>query len=148
MTPNRPPAPRPRKAPAQTAPAPARLEPAASFRFTAIGAILALLGFCFAILLIAAWTGWRPLAGAAFVCGCGVIAYYTRTSGLRAVVVCPPLVFLAGSVGAELVTAPSTFVAAEQILVTLGTLAVWLFTGTALTIVIAFGRGYRPFTRG
>jgi len=57
-------------------------------------------------------------------------------------------VFLAGSVGAELVTAPSTFVAAEQILVTLGTLAVWLFTGTALTIVIAFGRGYRPFTRG
>jgi len=148
MTPNRPPAPRPRKAPAQTAPAPARLEPAASFRFTAIGAILALLGFCFAILLIAAWTGWRPLAGAAFVCGCGVIAYYTRTSGLRAVVVCPPLVFLAGSVGAVTSSAPSTFVVAEQILVTLGTLAVWLFTGTALTIVIAFGRGYRPFTRG
>jgi len=148
MTPNRPPAPRPRKAPAQTAPAPARLEPAASFRFTAIGAILALLGFCFAILLIAAWTGWRPLAGAAFVCGCGVITYYTRTGGLRAVVVCPPLLFFAGTAGAELVIAPSTFLAAEQILVRLGTLAPWLFTGTALTIVIAVGRGYRPVTRG
>ena len=99
-------------------------------------------------MLLAAWTGWGAVAGAAFVCGCGVITYYTRTGGLRAVVVCPPLLFFAGTAGAELVIAPSTFLAAERILVTLGTLAPWLFTGTALTIVIAVGRGYRPVTRG
>jgi hypothetical protein len=148
MTQARPPAPRPRRAPPPAAPAPARLEPAGSFRLTGLGAVLALSGFCFVTMLMAAWTGWGPPAGAAFVCGCGVVTYYTRTGGLRAVVVCPPLVFLAGTVGAELVTAPSKFMAAERVLVTLGTLAAWLFTGTALTIVIAFGRGYRPFARG
>jgi hypothetical protein len=136
------------KAPERTAQRPPRLEPAASFRLTGRGAIVVLFGFCFAILLIAAWTGWGTLAGAAFVCGCGAVTYYTRTSGMRALVVCPPLLFLAGSVCAELVTAPSTFAAAERILVTLGTMAPWLFTGTALTIVVAVGRGYRPFRAG
>jgi hypothetical protein len=135
----------PAKAPHRTAQRPPHLEPAASFRLTGRGAVVVLFGFCFVILLIAAWTGWGTLAGAAFVCGCGAVTYYTRTSGLRALVVCPPLLFLAGSVCAELITAPSTFLAAERILVTLGTLAPWLFTGTALTIVVAVGRGYRPF---
>ena len=45
------------------------------------------------------------LAGAAFVCGCGVVTYYTRTSGLRTMVVTPPLVFLAGCAFAEVLTA-------------------------------------------
>jgi hypothetical protein len=123
---------------------PPRLEPSASFRLTGRGAVVALFAFCFVILVAADWTGWGTLAGAAFVCGCGVITYYTRTSGLRAVVVSPPLLFLAGCVCAELATAPSAFMVAEGILVTLGTLAPWLFTGTALTVVIAIGRGYRP----
>ena len=135
----------PQTAPAQAAERPPRLEPAISFRLTGRGAIVMLFGFCFAILLIAAWTGWGAPAGAAFVCGCGAVTYYTRTSGLRALVVCPPLLFLAGSVCAELVTTPSAFLAAERILVMLGTLAPWLFTGTALAIVVAIGRGYRPF---
>lgn len=138
----------PSKAPDRTAQRPPRLEPAGSLRLTGRGAIVVLAGFCFAILLIAAWTGWGTLGGAAFVCGCGAVTYYTRTSGLRAVVVCPPLLFLAGSVCAQLVTAPSAFLGAERILVTLGTLAPWLFTGTALTIVVAVGRGYRPFRAG
>ena len=148
MTQTQVPAGRPAKAPDRTAQRPPRLEPAASLRLTGRGAIVVLFGFCFAILLIAAWTGWGTLAGAAFVCGCGAVTYYTRTSGLRALVVCPPLLFLAGSVCAELITAPSGFLAAERILVTLGTLAPWLFTGTALTIVVAIGRGYRPFRPG
>jgi hypothetical protein len=33
---------------------------------------------------------------------------------------------------------------AEGILVTLGTSAPWLFTGTGLTIAIALARGFRP----
>ena len=124
-------------------PAP-RLEPKASVRLTGRGAIAALFALCFGTQLIAAWTGWGTLAGAAFVCGCGAVTYYTRTGGLRAMVVAPPLLFFAGSTCAQLLTAPGTFLAAEGILVTLGTSAPWLFTGAALTVVVAIGRGYRP----
>jgi hypothetical protein len=98
-------------------------------------------------LLVAAWTGWTAVADAMFVMSCGVVTYYTRAGGLRAVMVSPPLTFLAGLVCAQLITAPDTFSAAEGILVTLATSAPWLFTGTALTIAIAFGRGYRPNLR-
>ena len=79
-----------------------------------------------------------------FVMTCGVVTCYTRVSGLRAVVVCPPLAFFAGTVLAQVLTAPDTFSAAEGILVTLGSSALWLFTGTALVVAIALGRGYRP----
>jgi hypothetical protein len=122
-----------------------RLEPKASVRLTGRGAVAALLALCFVTQLIAAWTGWGTLAGAAFVCGCGAVTYYTRTGGLRAVVVAPPLLFFAGTACAQVITAPGTFLAAEGILVMLGTAAPWLFTGTALAVVVAIGRGYRPF---
>ncbi len=75
---------------------------------------------------------------------CGVVACYTRVSGLRWVVISPPLAFLTGSVLAQVLTAPDSFLAAEGILVTLGRSAPWLFTGTVLTVAIALGRGYRP----
>ena len=121
-----------------------RLEPRASVRLTGRGALAAMFVLCFVTQLIADWTGWGTLAGAAFVCGCGAVTYYTRTSGLRSVVVAPPLLFFAGATCAELITAPGTFLAAAGILVTLGTTAPWLYTGTALVIVVAIGRGYRP----
>jgi len=60
------------------------------------------------------------------------------------VVICPPLAFCAGSVLAQALTAPDSFLAAERILVTLGDSAPWLFAGTGLTVAIALGRGYRP----
>jgi hypothetical protein len=126
-------------------PAP-RLEPKASIRLTGRGAITALFALCFLSLLLAAWTGWNPLAGAMFVCACGSVTYYTKTSGLRGVVVAPPLLFFAGCVCVELITASGKFMIAEGILVTLGISAPWLFTGTALTIVVAIGRGYRPLS--
>src|SRR5580693_5398914 len=124
-----------------------RLEPQASVRLTGRGALAALFVLCFFTQLIADWTGWGTLAGAAFVCGCGAVTYYTKTSGLRAVVVAPPLLFFAGSLCSELLTAPGNFLAAEGILVTLGTSAPWLFTATGLTFVVAIGRGYRPAIR-
>jgi hypothetical protein len=122
-----------------------RLEPRASVRLTGRGAVAVLFALCFGTQLIAAWTGWGTLAGAAFVCSCGTVTYYTRTGGLRAVVPAPPLLFFAGSACAQVITAPGTLLAAEGILVTLGTSVLWLFTGTALTVVVAIGRGYRPF---
>ena len=133
--------------PSQAPGRPPRLEPRSSVRLTGRGALAALFVLVFFTQLIADWTGWGTLAGAAFVCACGAVTYYTKTSGLRSVVVAPPLMFLAGATCAELLTAPGTFFAAEGILVTLGTSAPWLFTATALTIVVAIGRGYRPAFR-
>jgi hypothetical protein len=124
-----------------------RLEPRSSVRLTGRGAVALLFALCFGTQLIAAWTGWGTLADAAFVCGCGAVTYYARTGGLPAVVVAPPLLFFAGTACAQLITAHGTFLAAEGILVALGTSAPWLFTGAALTIVVAVGRGYRPSFR-
>ncbi len=123
---------------------PLRLEPPGSVKLTGRGAVIVLFMACFLGLLFAAWTGWSAAADAIFIVSCGVVAYYTRAKGLRNVVVTPPLAFAAGTVCAELITAPDLFSAAEGILVTLGTSAPWLFAGTAVTIAIAFGRGYRP----
>ena len=115
-----------------------------SITLTGRGAAVALFAACFLGLLIAAWTGWDLLADALFVMTCGLVTCYTRASGLRGLVVCPPLAFLAGSVLAQAITAADAFSAAVGILVTLGTSAPWLFTGTGLTVVIALGRGWRP----
>ena len=105
---------------------------------------MALFAACFLGLLIAAWTGWDLLADALFVMTCGLVTCYTRASGLRGLVVCPPLAFLAGSVLAQVITAADAFSAAAGILVTLAISAPWLFTGTGLTVAIALGRGWRP----
>ena len=123
---------------------PTRLQSLRSVKLTGRGAVVVLFAACFFSLLVAAWTGWNTFADVMFVMSCGVVTCYTRVSGLRAVVVCPPLAFFAGSVLAQLITAPDTFSAATGILITLGSSTLWLFTGTALVAAIALGRGYRP----
>jgi hypothetical protein len=123
---------------------PSRRSRSGSITLTGRGAAVALFAACFLSLLIAAWTGWNLLADALFVMTCGLVTCYTRVSGLRGVVVCPPLAFLAGSVLAQAITAADGFSAAVGILVTLATSAPWLFTGTGLTVAIALGRGWRP----
>ena len=115
-----------------------------SIALTGRGAVVALFAACFCSLLIAAWTGWDLFADVMFVMACGLVTCYTRVGGLRKVGVCPPLAFLAGSVLAQLLTAPDAFSVATGILITLAISAPWLFTGTGLTLVIALGRGWRP----
>jgi hypothetical protein len=115
-----------------------------SVRLTGRGGVVALFAACFLGLLLAAWTGWAVFADVAFVMTCGLVSCYTKPAGLRSLVVCPPLAFWAGSVLAQLITAADTFSALTGILVTLGSSALWLFTGTGLTMAIAFGRGWRP----
>jgi hypothetical protein len=147
MTQTRYPAERPRpRVPgrADVAPPPRRFEPRGVFRLTGRGAVVALFLLCLLGLLVAVSTGWSALGDIAFVGGCGVVTYYTKFAGLRTVVVCPPLVFLAACICAEAVASSGKFAMAEGILVTLGTSAPWLFTGTAIVIVIALGRGFRP----
>ena len=115
-----------------------------SITLTGRGAAVVLFAACFLGLLIAAWTSWGLLADVVFVMTSGLVASYTRASGLRGLVVCPPLAFLAGSVLAQLLTASDAFSVVIGILITLGISAPWLFTGTGLTVVIALGRGWRP----
>ena len=115
-----------------------------SITLTGRGGAVALFAACFLGLLIAAWTGWDLFADVLFVMTCGLVACYTRASGLRGVVVCPPLAFFTGSVLAQLLTAPDVFSVVIGILITLGSSALWLFTGTGLTALIALGRGWRP----
>ena len=115
-----------------------------SITLTGRGAVVALFAACFLGLLIAAWTGWDLFADVLFVMTCGLVAGNTRASGLRGLVVCPPLAFFAGSVLAQLLTASDAFSVVIGILITLGISAPWLFTGTGLTVVIALGRGWRP----
>ena len=126
---------------------PLRRRASGSITLTGRGAVVALFATCFLSLLIAAWTGWSTLADVLFVMICGLVACYTRVSGLRVLVVCPPLAFFAGTVLAQILTAPDTFLAAAGILVTLASSAPWLLTGTGLTVAIALGRGYRPEMR-
>ena len=118
--------------------------PRASVRLTGRGGVLALFAGCFLSLLLAAWTGWAMLADVVLIMTCGLVACYTRPAGLRSLVVCPPLAFCAGSILAQLITAPDTFSALAGVLITLGTSTLWLFTGTVFTMAIAFGRGWRP----
>jgi hypothetical protein len=113
-------------------------------RLTGRGAAITLFAACFLGLLIAARTGWSVLADVIFVVTCGAVTCYTRVSGLRGLVVCPPLAFFAGTVLTEALTTSDGFSAATGTLVTLGESALWLFGGTALTAAIALGRGWRP----
>ena len=135
------------RAPAQQAGGPPRPWLPGPVRLTGRGAVVALFAVSFLGLLFAAWTGWGAFADVVFVMTCGVVACYTRVSGLRWLVVCPPLAFFTGSVLAQVLTAPDNFAALEGMLVTLGTSTLWLFTGTVLTVAIAIGRGWRPSRR-
>jgi hypothetical protein len=115
-----------------------------SVRLTGRGGVVALFAACFVSLLFAAWTGWAVFADVVFVMTCGLVACYTKPAGLRSLVASPPLAFCAGTMLAQLITASDTFSALTGILVMLGGSALWLFTGTGLTMAIAFGRGWRP----
>ena len=123
---------------------PARRSHSRSVKLTGRGAVIALFAASFLGLLIAARTGWSAFADVIFVMTCGLVACYTRVSGLRWVAVCPPLAFCAGTVLAQALTAPDGFSAAAGVLLTLGGSAPWLFAGTGLTVAIALGRGSRP----
>lgn len=118
--------------------------PGRTVTLTGRGAAVAVFAASSLDLLIAARTGWDVFADVVFVMTCGVVPCYTRVSGLRRLVVCPPLAFFTGCVLAQVLTAADTFSALTGILITLGNSAPWLFLGTALTAVIALGRGWRP----
>ena len=110
-------------------------------QLTARGAVLGLFAACFVTMVLANWTGWSAIADLAFVGGGAAAARYTKPGALLALVVSPPMIFLAACVCAELLTSSGTLATVTGIFVTLGTSAPWLFIGTALILAVALCRG-------
>jgi hypothetical protein len=95
--------------------------------------------------LLSRWLDLEPLAGAGFVVGCAVAALTTRPSDLLTLAVCPPLLFLAATLIAEVVTALGEGSLLRGVtvglLTSLAATAPWVFLGTILVVVVTAPRG-------
>ena len=122
---------------------PAEQSTARPARLTGRGAVLGM-AVVFAVgLLAASWLGVTVLAGAFFVLGCGLAAWYTRPADLLTVVLTPPLLFSGALIVVEALTASGSVllsVAAGSVVV-LASVALWLAAGLVVTVAIAWHRG-------
>jgi hypothetical protein len=95
--------------------------------------------------LMSRWLETGLLAGLGFVAGCVLAALATRPADLLSLSVCPPLVFLALTLVAEVLTTLGQDSLLRGVLVgmvtSLAAAAPWLFLGTALVVAIAIPRG-------
>jgi hypothetical protein len=112
-------------------------------RLTARGALVGMAVVFTLGLLMASWLGWAALAGACFVIGCGLAAWYTIAAELLAVVLAPPLLFLITLLFVQVVAAPGSLMYSVVIgsVITVTSLAPWLLAGMLLSVVIALPRG-------
>jgi hypothetical protein len=118
-------------------------------RLTGRGAVLGMLAVFGLGLLGASWLGWAVLAGASFVAGAAAAVLYVRPRDLLMVTIAPPLLFCVALVVVKAATATGNVALAtvEGAAVTLAGVAPWLFTGTALSLAIAWARGLRECVR-
>ncbi|GAA3944608.1 hypothetical protein GCM10023085_28300 [Actinomadura viridis] len=95
--------------------------------------------------LLSRWLDAPVLAGAGFATGCVLAALATRPADLLPLAVSPPVVFLAVTILAELVTGIGEDSllrsVAVGVLAALAATAPWLFGGTLLVLVITVPRG-------
>jgi Domain of unknown function (DUF6542) len=114
-------------------------------RLTARGAIAGMLVAFFLGLLLASWLHWGVLAGGSFLAGSVAAARYTKRADLLTVAVTPPLLFLCAVVAVRALTATgNTLLAtAEGAVLTLASMAPWLFAGVILALIVAWRRGLR-----
>lgn len=110
---------------------------------TGPGALIAMLVLFFLGLLISDKLGWMWLAGLTFVLGSMAAARYTNSRDLLAVAVSPPLLFVCALAAARIVTASGHLLVsvAAGSLLTLASVAPWLFAGTAANLLIGLFRG-------
>lgn len=114
-------------------------------RLTARGAIAGMLVAFFLGLLLASWLHWGVLAGGSFLAGSVAAARYTKRADLLAVAVSPPLLFFCAVVVVKALTASGNalLATAEGTVLTLASVAPWLFTGVIVTLIVAWRRGLR-----
>lgn len=105
--------------------------------------MVAMFAVFFLGLLISGGLGWTWLAGLAFLGGSVAAARYTQSRDLLAVAVSPPLLFLCAVALARAVTAGGHLLTsvAEGSLLTLASVAPWLFAGVVANLAIALLRG-------
>ena len=114
---------------------------------TARGAVVAMFSLFFLGMLAAGWLHRGSLIGLSFVAGCVLAARYTKRDGLLTAVVTPPLIFMIALAGTQVMSAHAdtlrrtlTF-AIEGIVLTLASVAPWLFGGMILGVVVAMFGG-------
>jgi uncharacterized protein DUF6542 len=110
---------------------------------TGRGAVLLMIAAFLAGLVAASWLGWPTVAGLGFVFGSAAAARYTRPADLVTVVVTGPLLFFCALLPVKLLTAGGNVLvsAFAGSLLTLASVAGWLFLGVLLTVIIAWRRG-------
>jgi hypothetical protein len=114
---------------------------------TARGAVVAMVALFFVGLLAAGWLRLGVLTGLSFAAGCVLAARYTQREGLLTAVVTPPLIFMIALVTTELMSSQGDTLrrtltsAAEGTVLTLASVAPWLFSGVILGLIVAMVRG-------
>ncbi len=110
---------------------------------TGRGAVLLMVTVFTIGLLGASWLGWTALAGITFLLGAAAAARYTKRADLLIVAATPPLLFFCALIGVKLVTAAASSLLSVfgASLLTLASVAPWLFGGMALNLIIGWFRG-------
>jgi hypothetical protein len=114
---------------------------------TARGAVVAMFSLFFLGMVAAGWLHLGSLTGLSFVAGCALAARYTRREGLLTAVVTPPLIFMTALIVTETMSSHADTLrrtltsAGEGIVLTLASVAPWLFTGMIVGVVVAIRNG-------
>ncbi len=118
-------------------------------QLTGRGAVAVMLAVFTLGLAGTSWLGWQVLAGAGFLLGGAVAAWFTKRSGLLTVAATPPLLFCLAVIGVKAATATgnTALSVAGGVAITLAGAAPWLLAGTVLILVIALSRGLRQSLR-
>ena len=112
-------------------------------RMTARRAVFATFSVFFLGMLAAGWLHLGSLTGLSFVAGCALAARYTKRDGLLTAVVTPPLIFMIALVVTQTMSANADTLrrtltsVAEGIVLTMASVAPWLFSGVMLGIIVA-----------
>jgi hypothetical protein len=109
--------------------------------------VVVVFGACFLGMLIADWANWDELADATYFMASSLTAYYVRPGSLLPVAVSAPLLFFLACALENFLSSPGALSTLDATVAELARSAPWLFTGTALTVVIALLRGLRSEVR-
>ena len=114
---------------------------------TARGAVVAMFSLFFLGMVAADWLHLGSLTGLSFVAGCALAARYTKRDGLLTAVVTPPLIFMIALIITETMSSHAGTLrrtltsAGEGIVLTLASVAPWLFAGVIVGVVVAIRSG-------